>query len=105
MDRDYEEALVILMEECGELIQAASKCLRHGVNNYNPDTDNPETTNIDDLMIEMGHVRALVRYLSYTDFVRDSYIDRCAKQKLMKLPRWSSLDEKDLQACIKEIGK
>lgn len=31
-----EEKLILLMEECGEVIQAASKCLRFGYNHDEP---------------------------------------------------------------------
>ena len=32
------ERLIMLIEECGEVVHAASKCLRHGFDNHHPTT-------------------------------------------------------------------
>lgn len=39
-DDDY--LLTCCMEECGEIIQAASKCIRHGVRSHHPDRPNQD---------------------------------------------------------------
>jgi NTP pyrophosphatase (non-canonical NTP hydrolase) len=44
------ERIAMLIEECGEVIQAASKVLRHGYLNHHPDRTK---TNKDDLHAEM----------------------------------------------------
>ncbi len=38
-----QERLSILIEECGEVIQAGCKILRHGYESYNPKIPNSET--------------------------------------------------------------
>lgn len=50
-----QERLAILIEECGEVIQAACKILRHGYNSVNP--LRPQWgTNRESLEKELGHV-------------------------------------------------
>ncbi len=49
-------ALVILMEEAGEVIQAASKALRWGFDSRNPD-DASHPGNMDQLMNEVADVQ------------------------------------------------
>lgn len=49
------ELLSLLAEECGELVQAIGKVLRHGMNSYHPDT---KLINRVALEHEMGDVRA-----------------------------------------------
>lgn len=48
------ERLAFLAEECGEVIQAIGKILRHGYESSHPDI--PERTNRDDLKKELSHV-------------------------------------------------
>lgn len=54
------ERLVILMEECGEVIQAASKVLRHG---WDSTYDNGKT-NREQLEIELGDVKWIKNFMS-----------------------------------------
>ena len=58
------ERLAFLIEECGEVIQAASKILRHGYDSFNPTLD-ADVSNRDRLTIELGQVRAAM-YLLHT---------------------------------------
>jgi NTP pyrophosphatase (non-canonical NTP hydrolase) len=50
-----QERLQILIEECGEVIQAASKVLRHGYESTNP-TIEGSLTNREFLEKELGHL-------------------------------------------------
>lgn len=52
------ERLAMLIEECGEVIQAASKVLRHGYENHHP-SNNPNQTNRSDLREELNDVIAV----------------------------------------------
>lgn len=45
------ERLAMLIEECGEVIQAASKVLRHGYDNHHP--ERPTATNRAELQSEL----------------------------------------------------
>lgn len=51
-----DELLVILMEECAEVIQAASKCLRFGFTRYQPEYGNNDKV----LAAEIGDLLAMV---------------------------------------------
>ena len=55
-----QERLVILVEECGEVIQAACKILRHGFASTNPTVPNSET-NRQALERELGDLGHAVR--------------------------------------------
>ena len=60
-----EEALVILMEECGELIQACSKMIRSG----------GETKYERNLQDEVGDVLTLIEALKISGLVTDKQIE------------------------------
>lgn len=51
------ERLALLAEECGEVIHAIGKILRHGYWSVNPDEDDGPD-NRSELATELGHVRA-----------------------------------------------
>lgn len=54
------ERLAMLVEECGEVIQAATKVLRHGYESFDP--DNPAlTSNAEHLEREICDLLAVVR--------------------------------------------
>lgn len=57
-----DERLVLVMEECGEVTQACSKALRHGLDNYDP--ENPRVTNRMDLARELGDLQAAILLLA-----------------------------------------
>ena len=52
------ERLHLLIEECGEVIQAATKILRHGYTNFHPDF--PDTTNKTNLEREIGDLNFVI---------------------------------------------
>jgi len=63
--KEYSEEnylLTCLMEECGELIQAASKCIRHGTDSHHP--DRPGQTNWHELKQEITDVKAIIELLN-----------------------------------------
>lgn len=47
------ERLAVLAEECGEVVQAVNKIIRHGYNNHHPARTE---TNREELMTELGHI-------------------------------------------------
>lgn len=58
---NYEEhLLIILAEECAEVIKAVSKALRFGLNNWHPDS---ETRNHRIIAYELSHVDAAAEML------------------------------------------
>ena len=76
-----EEALVILMEECGELTQACSKMIRSG----------GDTKYERQLQDEVGDVLALIEVLKISGIVTDKQIEDRMKVKKEKLMKWSML--------------
>ncbi len=76
-----EEMFVILMEECGELIQACSKMIR---------TDSA-TEYEKELQDEVGDVLTLIEILKNSGLVTNKQIEDRIKLKKEKLMKWSSL--------------
>lgn len=54
------EVLIILMEECSEVIQAASKLVRFGKENRPPDGPDAGTSNSRVLGLEIGDAQCLI---------------------------------------------
>jgi|TARA_R110001592_G_scaffold155799_2_gene385803 NTP pyrophosphatase (non-canonical NTP hydrolase) len=81
---EYQELLVITMEECGELIQACSKALRR--------------QDIDDqnLKDEIGDVMCMIELMQEWDIVGWTEIENRVEHKRDKLKQWSGLvDDED----------
>ena len=81
---EYQELLVITMEECGELIQACSKALRR--------------QDIDDqnLKDEICDVMCMIELMQEWDIVGWTEIENRVEHKRDKLKQWSGLvDDED----------
>ena len=76
------QLMVIMMEECGELIQACSKALRKD-NFY----DNKN------LIEEVGDVYTMIELMHDFDMISWNDIEERVKQKRKKLSKWSDLLE------------
>ena len=68
------ERLALLIEECGEVIQAATKVLRHGYESFHP--EDPTTSNRDLLTNELADLFAVYEMMD-ADFAR---IDASAQE-------------------------
>jgi len=76
------ERLAILSEECAEIIQAVSKILRHGYENYHPYTeDDFHATNRKDLEREIGDVSAVITMMVKRGDLKAASIEKYAKVK------------------------
>ena len=75
-----QQLLVILMEECGELIQECSKNLRRG-----------ELFERQDFKKEVGDVYAMIELLVEWDVLSWTEIEERVKTKRQKLSQWSDL--------------
>ena len=75
-----QQLLVILMEECGELIQECSKSLRKG-----------EMFDRKTFQDEVGDVYTMINLLHEWDVVSWSDIEEREQHKRNKLSRWSDL--------------
>jgi NTP pyrophosphatase (non-canonical NTP hydrolase) len=81
-----EEILTILMEECAEVIVAASKIKRFGESSV---WDNE--TALDSLEKELGDVYCLFDLLHGEDMISYTKLDEYAEMKHEKLKKWSNL--------------
>jgi NTP pyrophosphatase (non-canonical NTP hydrolase) len=79
---DYEqELLTILMEECGEVIQAASKIIRFGA----------DQANLTNLEKELGDLYCMMDLCHAYDLVSFTNMDEYSNAKYQKLKKWSNL--------------
>jgi len=76
---ERDELLVILMEECGELIQECSKCIRKG------DYDRQEFKD------ELGDVMTMIDLAHEWDMFSWAECDERIEYKRNKLKKWSRL--------------
>tara|TARA_Y100000310_G_scaffold343895_1_gene453755 strand:+ start:1489 stop:1740 length:252 start_codon:yes stop_codon:yes gene_type:complete len=75
---EKHETLTILMEECSEVIQEASKMLRFG--------NNPT-----ELEREIGDLFAIIQILKEKDYINYEIMLNYAKAKREKLKQWSEI--------------
>ncbi len=86
-----QQLLVILMEECGELIQECSKNLRRG-----------ELYDREDFKNEVGDVYAMINLLHEWDVISWSEIEEREKVKREKLKKWSDLINDDAEEQLRK---
>jgi NTP pyrophosphatase (non-canonical NTP hydrolase) len=89
------EALTILSEECGEVVQMAAKCQRFGIDGINP-VDN--STNRSRLTQEVGDLVCMVEILTELGILDQQEIQDYATMKRHKLERWSNLFQPEKQS-------
>lgn len=87
LDPAEAERLAFLAEECGELVQAIGKILRHGYFSINP-VDPHGKSNRANLIKEMGDVRAAMILMCLAGDVRKDEIHAAANEKLISVVRW-----------------
>ena len=80
------ERLAILSEECGEVIQAIGKILRHGYDSKHPDGG---PTNRGQLELELGDILCIGRLMCNENDIRKSAIEDRAKTKPAKLIKFT----------------
>jgi NTP pyrophosphatase (non-canonical NTP hydrolase) len=89
MNPETKEILLILQEECAEVIQAISKCMRFGPDQIKP---GKEDTNIAHLEQEIADVQAMIELLVDNNVgVSLSNIELKKQIKFAKLKLWSNL--------------
>ena len=88
MNKQRQEALVILQEECAEVIQAVSKCIRFGLDDSYSGVPNRKR-----LENEIGDLLALVDVLHSLEVISYNNIDQQIVVKKQKLKQWSSLGD------------
>lgn len=80
------ERLAMLAEECGEVVQAISKVLRHGWNSQSPYGGKPNRIALER---ELGDVRAIVNMMLDADDVRLAEIQTWQRSKRRAMRQWT----------------
>lgn len=89
MNEQTKEVLLILQEECAEVTQAVSKCMRFGPDQMKPGKNR---TNINMLEEEIGDLFAMVELLTDMNIgVTTEGINESKRNKFHKLKKWSNL--------------
>lgn len=101
-----EHLLQILQEECAEVIQAASKAQRFGLNDGYPDSGR---TNREDIGIEVAHVHALVEMIQAEGHAICAKNNReLIDEKKLKVEKWLKYSESkghfDVEAKRELVG-
>lgn len=82
------ELLALMSEECGELIQAIGKILRHGFASVHPEGRDEGRSNRENLVREMGDVRAAIELFIGQDMVSGGDVHRAMVSKLDRVGKW-----------------
>ena len=85
-----EELLVILQEECAEVIQSASKCRRFGIDNMYTKGSGTQREN---LTKELGDLQCMIDLCIERGIVEKSAVDLAILNKQEKLKIYSRLYE------------
>jgi NTP pyrophosphatase (non-canonical NTP hydrolase) len=92
MDKREKEILDILQEECGEVVVAASKISRFGLDNYKP---GKPKTNRQHLAEELGDLLAMITLCHDFGIVSFEDVMIAKDAKLEKLRQWSTIFAKE----------
>lgn len=84
------EVMSILQEECAEVIQAVSKIMRFGIDNYKP---GKPRTNREHLEEELGDLLAMIDLLQSNGVVSLESLETAKNAKFEKLKKWSNIYE------------
>ena len=89
MNEELREIMLILQEECAEVTQAVSKCMRFGPDQMKP---GKERTNLNMLEEEIGDLFAMVELLVDMNIgVTNEGLEKAKLAKFEKLKKWSNL--------------
>lgn len=84
-----QELLLVMMEECAEVIQAVSKVRRFGETAYNP-LDKKKIPNMTCLETEIGDILGVLKLLIDEGHVDGDNIQKAAEKKVKKLDKYMS---------------
>lgn len=89
---NVENIALTTIEECAEVSQALSKCLRFGFNSYNP--TEPKFNNIQEVLNEYYQLEAMMELLLTETGLQDIYsIDTIIQIKDNKIKKFKSYQE------------
>lgn len=84
-----DQALLILAEECAEVIQATSKCQRFGWDGQHPSNSKSNRLRLEE---EIGDVLAMIEILTANHQLSTENIQQAKYQKFAKLRIYSTLN-------------
>ena len=87
MNDKQREILVITQEECAEVIQAISKCVRFGIDN----SHKSGTTQRENLSMEIGDLICMIGLLVESGLVKEEDINHARAEKIEKLKTYSNI--------------
>ena len=86
LNEHQEECLNILQEECAEVIQAASKIQRFGINGRK---DGEALNNLQNLEMELGDVLAMIDMCKLAGIgITDAGLEKAKQAKRDRLTQW-----------------
>jgi NTP pyrophosphatase (non-canonical NTP hydrolase) len=83
---EQREILTLLVEECAEVIQAATKILRHGYDSYHPSGRYDNRTTLEQ---ELGDLTGVQSLLARSKEFNIENVGVFARDKLQRLRQWS----------------
>lgn len=93
MKSKTEETLVILQEECAEVIQSVSKILRFGFQSRYPTEDSASTKEC--LEMEAGQLLCMIGLLVEQGVIDEEAMIAAMEYKKVKLKEWSNIFNAD----------
>jgi len=93
MNERVKETMVILQEECAEVIQAVSKILRFGLDSTYPTEDSATTKEC--LTMEVGQLLCMVNLLIDQGIIDEDAMIAAMEHKTEKLKTWSTIFNAD----------
>jgi len=87
MTEKQREILGILQEECAEVIQAISKCVRFGIDNSHKSGN----TQRENLSMEVGDLVCMIGLMIEAGLVKEEDINRAKDEKIEKLKVYSNI--------------
>jgi len=92
MNEQTREILIILQEECAEVIQDVAKCFRFGPDQVHLNSPDGRTQ-IQNLEKELGDVMAMIELLKDENIgVTTEGVEKAMREKFIKLKQWSSIN-------------
>jgi NTP pyrophosphatase (non-canonical NTP hydrolase) len=87
MTEKEREILGITQEECAEVIQAISKCVRFGIDNSHKSGN----TQRENLSMEVGDLVCMIGLMIEAGLVKEEDINRAKDEKIEKLKIYSNI--------------
>jgi NTP pyrophosphatase (non-canonical NTP hydrolase) len=88
LDEKQRETLLIMQEECAEVIQAVSKIFRFGPENFKP---GKPLTNTEHLETELGDLLCMIEILYDQGMIKAEAIEQAMQNKREKLKIYSRI--------------